>query len=295
MLVGKNLNNGLAAGIRIEGYRIKFTVEQTLRGPPNTAHIQLYNVGPTNENLIRKEFDDVVLEAGYNGNSRVIFHGNIKFATHYRGDGGVNWITEIQAADGDRAYTESHVGVTLTAGRTPHDAVDILLSVMPGVRKGYIELPSTGYARGKTLSGPSRKVLEQLARDFGASWSIQNGVLNIVRADSVLPGTAIQVNAKTGMLSAPEISAKGVKVKLQLNPMAEPNKVLQVNNNDLKTQVTQLYSSGPKTRATKIARLDPDGRYKIYKLRHEGDTRGADWSTEAESIGIGQPIPKGGT
>lgn len=291
VIVGKDLEQGVAAGIQVEGFRIKFTVDQTLRGPPNTANIQIYNLSPVNELRIKKEFDEVLLECGYVGNSRVVFRGNIKFPSHYRD--GNDWVTEIQAADGDRAYTTAHVGTTLAAGRTPGDAVDEILKTMPGVRKGIIELPTAAYLRGRVLSGAARRVLDNLAQDHGAHWSILNGTLNIVRADRVLPGQAVLVNAQTGMLGAPEISGKGVKVKMQLNPMVVPNVALKLNNNDIKIQTFQLYASGSKTKAKKLVRLDPDGIYKTFKVRIEGDTRGPDWYTEAETIGVGQPIPAG--
>jgi hypothetical protein len=290
VIVGKNLTEKSNAGLLLEGFRIVFTVDQTLRGPPNTANIQVYNLNPTNAGKIKEEFDDVVLDCGYQGNPRIIFRGGIKFPTHYRE--GTDWITEIQAADGDRAYTEAHVGTTLAAGKTPYDAVDEVLKQMPGVRKGHIELPTDAYSRGKVLLGPARRVLEQISRDYAANWSITNGTLNIVRADSVLPSQAVVVNSQTGMIGAPEISAKGVKIKMQLNPEVVPHCAVVIDNNNIKIQAIQQYSNGPKVKEKKLVRLDPDGRYKVYKLRHQGDTRGPDWYTEVEAIGLGQPVPR---
>lgn len=291
--VGKDLGNGAAAGLKVlEAFQVVFQVEQTLRGPPNTANVQIYNLNPSNQSKVKKEFDQLRLTCGYKGNPRVIFWGNIRFSTTYRD--GPNWITEVQAADGDRAYTRGHVRVTLSAGRNAYHAIDEILKVMPGVRKGHIELPETAYARGKVILGPVPRVLEQIARDNAAAWSITNGTLNIVRADSVLPSQAVVVNADTGMLGAPEISGKGIKVKLELNPMVAPNGTIILDNSNIKIQALQQYTNGPKVKEKRVVRLDPDGRYKVYKLRHQGDTRGPEWYTEAECIGLGQPIPRAG-
>lgn len=291
--VGKDLGNGAAAGLKaLESFQIIFQVEQSLRGPPNTANIQIYNLNPSNGSKVKKEFDQVRLTCGYKGNPRVIFWGNIKFSTTYREK--TNWLTEVQAADADKAYNQSHVAVTLSEGRNAYHAVDEILKQMPGVRKGHIELPETAYTRGKVLLGPGPKLLEQLARDNAAAWSITNGTLNIVRADSILPSQAVVVNADTGMLGAPEVSGKGIKVRMQLNPMVVPNGTIILDNSNIKIQANQLYTNGPKIKEKKLVRLDPDGRYKVYKLRHQGDTRGTDWYTEAECIGLGQPIPRAG-
>lgn len=282
VIVGKDLSNSLASGIKLEGFRIVFTVDQSLRGSPNTASILIYNLHPTDEAAIKKEFNHVILEAGYEGLSRIIFRGNIKYPAHYRE--GNDWITEIQAADGDRAYTQDHIGITLSKGRTPEDAVNEILRISKDIKKGHIELPAISYTRGKVLSGPIPKILEQISRDAGANWSIQNGVLNIVRADSVISGIAIKLDSTSGLLSAPEVTEKGVKIKSLMNPQIEPNKVVQIDNNNVKIQVHQKIASGPKTKVKRPARLDPDGRYKVYKLRHQGDTRGSDWYTETEAI-----------
>jgi hypothetical protein len=295
--VGKNLTQNLASGILLEGFRVVFTVEQTLRGPPNTANIQIYNLNPTNEGKVKKEFDEVVLDCGYRGNTRIIFRGGIRFPTHYRD--GTDWITEIQAADGDKAYTEAHIYVALKAGQTPLDAVKAVLEevnkITNEIRLGYVELSPTTYLRGKVLAGPVRRVLDQIARDNAAAWSITNGTLNIVKADSVLPGVAVVVNGQTGMLGAPEVSGKGIKVRMELQPWLLTNGVLVLDNNNIKVQAIQQYASGPKVKEKKLVRLDPDGRYKVYKLRHQGDTRGPDWYTEAETVGIGQATPRRGT
>lgn len=289
VLVGKNLQNGIAAGIKITANRVKFTVEKNLRGPPNTANIQIYNLAPANEGKIRQEFDDVLLDCGYVGNPRIIFHGNIRFATRYREEN--DWVTELQAADGDRDYLKSRVDITLAPGSTPTDAVLKLLDAMPNTRRGSIQLGTRAYLRHKVLSGSARHVLEQLARDSGANWSIQNGYLDIVPADAVLPNHEVVVNSRTGMLGTPEISAKGIRVRMALNPLVKPNGVLLLDNNDIKIQALQQFTNGPKTKAKKIAHLDPDGRYKVYKLRSEGDTRGKAWYTECDCVGIGRPIP----
>jgi len=291
--VGKTLGStGAASGIRLTKHRIVFTVDQSLCGPPNTASILLYNIGPTKSAQIKNEYDQVRVTAGYKGKPGLIFSGNVKFTTTYRE--GVDWITEIAAADGDRAYLHSHVSVPLAAGRSAVDALDEVLKSMPGVRKGFIQLAGTTYLRGKILSGPAHKILDQIARDNAAAWSITNGTLNIVRADGVLPSQAVVVNANTGMIGAPEVSGKGIKVRMELNPLVEPNVRLVLDNNNIKIQATQLYASGPKMKEKKLVRLDPDGNYKVFKQRHQGDTHGPDWYTDAETVGIGQPIPRAG-
>jgi hypothetical protein len=93
------------------------------------------------------------------------------------------------------------------------------------------------------------------------------------------------------MVGAPEISDKGVQAKCLLNPQLRPNGAVWLNNNDIKIKVLQQSVSAPKQKAKGLVRLAPDGIYKAYKLRHEGDTRGGEWYTTADCIRIGDAIP----
>ena len=44
VVVGKQLTGNLNGGLSIDKLRVKYTVEKSLRGPPNTANIQIYNL-----------------------------------------------------------------------------------------------------------------------------------------------------------------------------------------------------------------------------------------------------------
>jgi len=284
-VVGKQLTGNLNSGLSIDKLRIKYTVEKSLRGPPNTANILIYNLAEAHVGLIKNEYDDVVIDSGYVGNSRIVFRGSIKYPFHYRDTN--DWITEIQAADGDKDYN-AIVNTTLVAGKSADYAIDQILAAMPDTRRGVIHVNPYRYLRGRVLAGPARSVLDTIARENGAAWSIQDGSLDIIMADAALPSEAVVVNADTGMIGAPEVSGKGIRVRMLLNPQVRVNGLIILDNNNIKIQALQQYSAGPKVRDKQLARLDPDGRYKVYKLKHECDTR-SDGSTDVECVAFGQP------
>lgn len=293
VVVGKNLQGRMNIGTQIEGLRVKFTIDKSLRGPPNTASVYIYNLSETTSKKIKDEFDDVMIEAGYAANPRIIFRGDIKLPSPFHYKEGSDWITEIQAADGDRDYSTSLVNTTIKAGSSAEEAVAKILDSMPRTKRGAVSVSGYRYIRGRVLSGRARQVLDTIAADNGAAWSIQDGFLDIVQADAVLPVEAIIVNSETGMLGAPEISGKGIKVKMLLNPQVRVNGTIVLQNENIKIKSIQQYVGAKKVKEKRLTRLDPDGRYKVYKLRHEGDTHGADWYTEAECVAIGQPAPRG--
>jgi hypothetical protein len=291
VVVGKG-----GAGLLIEDLRISFHVEKSVRHTPNTASILIYNLHPSKSAQIKRDFTDVILKVGYQNATKVIFAGQLKRAYTYKD--GTSTITEIQAADGDRDYREAYVNAPLPAGSDDEAAVNAVLASFAkigGTRKGSVVLPrGSTLTRAKVLTGRARDILHRVAQHYDANWSIQDGQLDIIGSQDVLPGTAIVVNAETGMLGAPEITDKGVEVKMLLNPLAAPNVALKLDNDNVKIKSYQQYANGPKVKAKELVSISVDGIYKIYKLTHEGDTRGGEgspWSTLAECVAVGSAIP----
>lgn len=298
LVVGK-----VGTGVLVENLRIKFEVAKTIESAPNVAIIKVYNLHPDNEAKIKNEFDEVLLNAGYDGAMRLVFRGNIKHVYRYRD--GNDYITEIEAGDGDKDFSKAVINETLAAGTTTGQLVDRAIGTFRGVggtTKGHIQVIDRARLRGKVVSGNTRDVLHDVARESGANWSIQDGQLVIVSTNDVLPGEAIVIRADTGMLGAPEINDKGIAVKCLLNSQIRVNGAIQLDNNSIKAKRQQAQTLATKREKQEtnpplgreneqLVRLDPDGVYKVLKLTHKGDNRGTDWVSEIECIGLDQPIP----
>jgi hypothetical protein len=285
------------SGLLVENLRIQFEVSKTVESAPNVAVIKIFNLNPANEAKIKNEFDEVILNAGYEGAMRLVFRGNIKHVYRYREK--ADYITEIEAGDGDKDYRSAVMNETLAAGTTNAQLVDRAVGSFKGTggtTKGAVQINDRARLRGKVISGNTRDVLHDVARESGANWSIQDGQLVIVKTNAVLPDEAIVITAETGMLGAPEINDKGIAVKCLMNPQLRVNGAIKLDNNGIKAKRVKAQTLG--TRYEKEAsdpkepvRLDPDGIYKVLKLTHKGDTRGQDWLSEIECIGLDQPIP----
>jgi hypothetical protein len=292
LIVGKGGDGVHVKANHQDGLRIEFIVEKTIRHTPNTADITVYNLDPAIERKFLDEFDDVVLSTGYEGDAHVIFLGNIKHAVSYwdRGDRKI----DIQAADGDHDYRYSIVQTVLPAGTSDVDEVKAALRAMPNTKPGQIASRGKKRVRAKVISSPAREVLHSAAASLDAHWSIQDGALQIVESTGVLDTEAVVVNDQTGLLAAPELSDKGIRVMCLLNPYIQINGKLQLNNADVKVQTSQFVVNGPKSKAKHLARLSPNGVYKVYKLRHEGDSRG-EGKTIVECVALGDAIPSTST
>lgn len=289
VVVGKQ-----GTGISIVDARIQFEVAKTVQSAPNTGIIRIFNLNSTNEHKIRNEYDEVFLNAGYEGAIKLIFRGNIKHVYRYRD--GNDFITEIEAADGDTDFRLATMNKTFAAGTSSAQVIDAAVDSFKGVgdtAKGVIQAPAARHKRGRVVSGNTRKVLDDEARKAGANWSIQDGALQVVSVNAVTPGTAVVITSETGLLGSPEVNDKGIAFKCLLNPMILPNGAVMLDNNSIKAKRQKAQALGKAIEDQKDpVRLDPDGVYKVIKLTHKGDTRGPDWNTEVVCIGLDQPIPK---
>ncbi|MDR0233876.1 MAG: hypothetical protein LBI31_03620, partial [Zoogloeaceae bacterium] len=192
-----------------------------------------------------------------------------------------DFITEIEAGDGDNDFRNAIMNETLAAGTNNAQLADrAATSLSGGTTKGVMNTSSQTRRRGKVISAPTRKVLSDLARESGADWSIQDGQLMFVPTKALLPGEAIKINAETGMLKAPEITESGVTVETLMEPMLRVYGAIHINNNDIKEQ------SKEQKEGTGTPRLSPDGIYKVVEVKHTGDTHTKDWYSEIKCVAL---------
>jgi hypothetical protein len=288
VIIGKN-----GAGLSVTDARITFEVTKTVKATPNTALIKIYNLNATNEARAKTEFDEVILNAGYLGAIDLVFRGNIKHVYRYRD--GADRITEIEAGDGDHDYQRAVMNKTFAAGTDSTAIVAHAVETFAGVGGtvgGEMQVSGPARIRGKVVSGNTRDALDDLARQVGANWSIQDGQLEVIGSNATRAGVAIVVTSDTGLLSAPEVSDKGIGVVCLMNPKIKINGALKLDNNSIKAKHKKQPDGKAANKPKKEnVRLDPDGVYKVIKLVHKGDTHGQDWTTTSTCIGLGQPIP----
>jgi hypothetical protein len=280
--------------------KVEFEITKTIKHIPNVAKILVYNLAQDTEAKIKGEYDEVILSAGYEGSEQLIFRGNIRRQFSYRQD--TDWILQIDAADGDKDYRNATIDVTFAAGTTVSQLIDHIAGKFNGgTTRGHMSFIDSAFLRGRTFSGMAREWLTKIADEAGAHWSIQDAKLIMVSATSTLPNEAIVINAQTGMLGAPEVTNDGIKVNCLLNPGILVAGKVWLDNNDLKARIAKEHekkvsASGrphPKKPPKTLARLDPDGIYKVNQIVHKGDTRGMEWVSEVLCEALQKSIPAG--
>jgi len=280
------------SGLDLSELRIKFVVKQWDIQTPNSLSARVYNVSDQTAQLVKDEFTRVVLQAGYDGgNYGVIFDGTIVQARRGR-ESATDTYLDILAADGDEAYNFAILNASLAAGATPKDRADLSFKAMAehNVGTGYIaDLSGGGLPRGKVMFGMARDELRKIAATTGTTWSIQDGKVQIVPVTSYLPGEAVVLTARTGMIGLPEQTADGIKVRSLLNPRIKSAARVQIDNKSIQNAELDLRY----TAINFFPRVTDDGFYRVIAVDHSGDTRGNDFYSDMICIAVDDAVTIG--
>lgn len=267
---------------------------QTVQSPAS-LEARIYNLSKDTVKKIQKEFTRVQLSAGYQqGPFGVIFNGTI-CQLRIGKENATDSFLDIVAADGDVAYNQATVQAPLAAGWKREDVQKALVNSLPGVTQGFTPpLAQDQAPRGKVLFGMTRDHLRTFSNSNGVDWGLEGGKVNFVPWNSYIPGDAPVLTAATGMIGVPEQTIDGVAVRVLLNPNIKAGRTVQIANASISNTIWQRQFGLDTTR---LPDLDRDSLYKVYSVRHLGDSRGAPWYTEAicaaitpEASGAGVPI-----
>jgi hypothetical protein len=273
-----------ANALDLSNFRIVFHVYAADEAAPRTAVIRVYNLKKETVGRISKEYQNVILQAGYeNSNFGLIFQGEIKQLRRGREDS-LNSFVDIMATDADKAHQLAFVNKTLAAGSTRTDEAKAVVQSMDqyGVKTSDLgaisgsTTPTGGVVsiRGKTLWGMAASRLDDVSKNATCSWSIHNGVLQFTAKDGFQKGEIIKLNSKSGLIGVPEATDGGIVVRSLLNPFYAPGRRIQINQADINATLIKgagypSYSSVPY-----VADVTSDGVYRLLVCEHYGDNRG---------------------
>lgn len=269
-------------GIDLSSMHIQFHTFAPDTDSPGQAVIRVWNLSENTANQIQKEFNHVILQAGYvDPGPALIFSGTIT-QTKKGAESAIDSYIDIFAADLDQFYTNTLVSKTLAAGSTTKDHVAAIIQAgqASGAQQGAIpDSLGTGgtLPRGKVLFGMAREQMNNVAVSTSTSWFVENGKVNMVEDTGYLPGDIVVINSQTGMLGVPEQTNQGIEVKCLLNPNIKIGTRVQLNNADIVNN--QVNQNVPQNATNLIANKSADGVYRVLVKEHSGDNRGNDWTS----------------
>jgi hypothetical protein len=273
----------------------KFAISRSDAQSPNWAAITVDNLADETAKRIQAEGTRLILQAGYRDLVGVIFDGTITQAIYGRPNGTETTLT-LAASDGDLAYNFATVNQTLAAGATQADQVKTAIAAMSahGVGEGFLaDMGGPSLPRGKVMYGMARDVMRQSCRSSVATWSIQDGKVQVLKRTGLLPGTAVLLSPSTGLIGTAEQTEDGIKARCLLNPMIRVGGTVKLDQSAILEQVTQAPSGGSTAETKKPSPIAADGIYRVYEVGYVGEIPGNDWYCNLVCLGADQSAPAG--
>lgn len=285
-------------GLDLSELHYSFNIRQQDAETPNTAHIRVYNLKRETLIRIQKEFTRVILQAGYkNASVGVIFDGTIKQTRSGR-EKNTDTFLDILAAEGDLPYNFATINTTLAPGATQQQQLDAVgQAVAPyGAEIDSSALAQTGgvLPRGKVLFGMALSAMASMAQTSGWTWSIQGGNVKVIPLTGYLPGEAVVLTSKTGLIGQPESTQEGIKALILINPKVRVGTRVQIANyliNQTSNTDGNIVPSYDNPFAGAFAAVTDDGFYRVIVQEYEGDSRGAPWYAKLTCLAIDSSAP----
>lgn len=251
--------------------RIKFSVKKHIISTASPTIISLYNLSPALRNNLKKSNARVVLNAGWSNTGMVpVFSGSLLAVVNERE--GADIITKIISLSGFGGTSRAVVSKAFAGGAKLKSMIANVAKEIPGVtvdtKNIDIQDLSIGN-QGWSHAGMATEWLDRLARVYGFSWWINDGVFYAVGDKKALSGGEVLLSSANGflsriepMLASPMQIQAGVSINSLFNPYLQPGKSVRVDS-----------AINPKL----------NGSYKIHTLSHTGDTHSTQWTSSIES------------
>ena len=257
----------------IDSLYVKFTVSKTIGGEPNTAEIQIHNPNDDTIGLLKARYTKIVLNAGYGNDIKVVFKGEVQNVLQTKN--AVDRVVTVFARDGFRDYRTASFSKTFDSAVDMQSIVQEVLGeffdTIPGDLSGIPKVRDK--PNGLTLDGQVSTILDDLAEEYNADWSIQDGVVNIINKDQTLTeNDLVYISATTGMIGSPRVTEIGADVTALLNISLIPGARFAIQALGAEVQLGNLFYR------TQKVRTDATGVYKVRSVTIKGDSReGNEW------------------
>ncbi|NBP03538.1 MAG: hypothetical protein EBU90_26285 [Proteobacteria bacterium] len=230
---------------------IAFEIKRTLRARPGEAKIKIFNLGsPHRAALTTARRPIVQLDP-----PPLLFRGDARKIEVERD--GSDWVTSITAGDGEYAIRTARASTSFAPGTTLADAIRSLGTAM-GVGVGNLSsansATSTVLLEGAVARGPASAELTRLCASAGLSWSVQDGILQLLPIGRALSRVAVSLSPSTGLVESPQRSrGSTVKAKALLLPDLVPGRLVALESEAVR------------------------GVFRLEEVSYAGETRGTDW------------------
>ena len=260
--------------------RFEFSCKKTPSSDPNTAEVKITNLS----RITRGALDDLIdaaliLSAGYSEGEGLVntFFGNIMSIKHDITP--PNIITTIEVGDGAESLRDSKVSLSF-GKNTPVSTVVQQLALgfkKPIKNPQAIASISGSYLSGYCGMGNNKTLLDQLARENGFSWSIQDDEIVFINNGDIPSADLLVLSPETGMVGSPKRNTSSID---------KQDTTASIDNRkpagwDVVAKLFPEVVPGSFI-ALKFNQRPLGEIVKVIEVEHSGDTYGDTWTTKLQ-------------
>lgn len=302
-LVITNLNED--GTYKPDSLRISFDIDKDTTKQTNKSTIKIWNLSDDSIDKVTK--NDIVVElwAGYQqqNNLRRIFIGYaVTVETKFESEG-KDIVTELKVSDGQIQIRDAIMSVGYPPGTNTKEIINGISTTMGLALFVAEDVEFPDYPDGFSHAGYAKDALDIVCGAIGASWSVQNSVLQIIMSDGTTGMQGFVFHAGSGLIGFPErivrsaystakkttssttTDASATTTKRKRKTKAKKKKIRKQKKYGWRIKALLCPSLNP----ADAVRVESDyvtGWFKIEAIKHQGDTRGKDWYSNVDLIEI---------
>ena len=211
-----------------QNLRVAFNATKGITGSPNKIDIGIWGLSQATRMAIRGNLTKVQVMAGYSSSGAslgLVASGAILSAIPERQ--GPDIVLKITALDGYGGMVRGAYSRAF-GGQTPiSSVVSDIAANLPGVTVGLIDVDGNLFQKGQQFSGATADQLNNLADQYGFSWSVQDGVFQAISDDrdsgrSFLFTSDRNLLSAAPLLNGPMADNVGVEITAKFDARMKP-------------------------------------------------------------------------
>lgn len=316
LLLGKSAQTGLlltsedlSTDTGITGLHITFNIVKDTTKETNRSEIKIWNLSDESLDLIQTEDLMTELSVGYRDDIGLvrIFIGSLITCHTKLENNGKDVVTTIKCSDGNIALRDS-----ITSQSYPPKTNSLVILKGLAVAMGLAldcasDVEGIIYNDGYSFVGYAKDSLDVICNSMGATWSVQNNMLQVIMRNGVTRKQAIVFSAETGLIGRPERVIRSSRKSNNLVEGEKEDKLIDetgIITPEIKKRRTQKAKKRKKTSqagwkiktllaptvnpgdAIRIESGVVSGWFKVEGVKHSGGTYINDWTSEINCIEV---------
>lgn len=275
-----NINRGEA--YKITDLHMEFSVQKDNSKEPNKGHITVYNLPDEIVNYLdlnQRESLAVMLHAGYNGDEKLIFSGTVEWVEDTFPE--ETRQTKLILGDGTLNLTTALTTRSYRKGTSYNTVLNDLVTDLKLPKGRVVDFGNETLQHAMAFTGNASQNLDNLARNTGSTFSVQDGTVYWTRQGSRFASSIFEISEESGMIGTPTpkqpASSKTRKKKVTKKTTTADKDVTE----DVGWTVTTLLNGAilPETTVYLKSKYKT-GFFKVIELTHAGGYEQGDWTTE---------------